>query len=33
MVGADAVLGANTILTHGAKLSPGVTIPDGGITF
>jgi mannose-1-phosphate guanylyltransferase len=33
MVGADAALGAHTILTHGAKLHPGVTIPDGGITF
>ncbi len=33
MVGADAKLGAHTILTHGAKLFPGVTIPDGGISF
>jgi len=33
MVGADATLGAHTILTHGAKLFPGVTIPDGGISF
>ncbi len=33
MIGEDVTIGAGNVVTHGARVFPGVTLPDGGLLF
>ena len=33
MLGDGAVIGADNVIAHGARLSPGMEVPDGGLVF
>ncbi len=33
VIGEGVVLGANNVVSNGARLFPGVTLPDGGLRF
>ena len=33
MLGEGVTIGAGNVITNGARVFPGVTIPDGGLLF
>jgi mannose-1-phosphate guanylyltransferase len=33
MLGEGVMIGADNVIAHGARLSPGMEVPDGGLTF
>ena len=33
MLGENVVLGCDNVVAHGARLFPGMEVPDGGLAF